>query len=176
MLIAREKRKQNIVEYLLYMYQVEDTIRACRFDISLIEQRIINQFKVTEKVKNEVRSWYADLIVMMHQEGIKEKGHLSELITTVDDLNGLHKKILEDKKNKQYIEHYIQALPNIQAFDEKLNKTSRNEIDTCLTGLYALLLLRLQKKEISDETLEAMQTFSDLLALLADWYKRIETL
>ena len=33
MFIAQELRKKNIAEYLLYMWQVEDTIRA--FDCSL---------------------------------------------------------------------------------------------------------------------------------------------
>ncbi len=175
MLIAREKLKQNIIEYLLYMYQVEDTIRACEFDISLIEKRIIDQFKVSENIKGEVRDWYANLIVMMHQEKIKKWGHLSLLKTLVDNLYKLHKWLLEEKKDKNYLELYLIALPNIQAFENKLNKNSRNEIDSCLTGLYALLLLRLQKKEISDGTLEAMQTFSNMLALLSNWYQTIES-
>ena len=174
MLIAQEKRKENIIEYLLYMYQVEDTIRACGFDISLIEQRIIDQFKVSDKLKTEVKNWYADLIVMMHQEKIKDNGHLKMLETLVDDLNKLHLWLLEKKKDKKYIEQYLIALPNIQAFNSKLNKKSRNEIDSCVTGLYALLLLRLQKKGVSEGTLEAMQTFSNLLASLAVWYKTID--
>lgn len=174
MLIAQEKRKTNVIEYLLYMYQVEDTIRACRFDINMIEQRVISQFKVSEKMKGEIRSWYADLIVMMHQEGVKDKGHLNILKSLVDDLDQLHKNIIEENKDKRYLEQYLMALPNIQAFNKKLNKSTRNEIDICLTGLYALLLLRLQKKEISDVTLEAMQTFSNLLAMLSDWFKKEE--
>ena len=174
MLIAQEKRKENIIEYLLYMYQVEDTIRACGFNISVIEQRIINQFKVSDRIKTEIKNWYADLIVMMHQEKIKDNGHLKMLETLIDDLNKLHLWLLEKKKDKKYIEQYLTAVPNIQAFNNKLNKEIRNEIDSCVTGLYALLLLRLQKKKISEGTLDAMQTFSNLLALLAVWYKTID--
>ena len=33
MIIARQKRKENIAEYLLYMWQVEDLIRANKFDM-----------------------------------------------------------------------------------------------------------------------------------------------
>ena len=33
MIIARRKRKENIAEYLLYMWQVEDLIRANNFDM-----------------------------------------------------------------------------------------------------------------------------------------------
>ena len=104
MLIAQEKRKENIIEYLLYMYQVEDTIRACGFNISVIEQRIINQFKVSDRIKTEIKNWYADLIVMMHQEKIKDNGHLKMLETLIDDLNKLHLWLLEKKKDKKEID------------------------------------------------------------------------
>ena len=36
MIVAKQKRKENIAEYLLYMWQVEDLIRANQFDLSLI--------------------------------------------------------------------------------------------------------------------------------------------
>ncbi|NJO92724.1 MAG: DUF4924 family protein [Chloroflexia bacterium] len=37
-------------------------------------------------------------------------------------------------------------------------------------GLYGLLMMRIQKKDISDETELAMQTFSDLMAALSQKY------
>jgi flagellin-specific chaperone FliS len=175
MLIAREKRKTNIAEYLLYMWQVEDTIRACDFDMEIIEKRIISQFTEVEKVKSEIRDWYANLILMMHEEGIREKGHLSLVQTMTDDLYQLHRKLLYEKQDEKYLEQYSWAAPNIREFSQKLNGQSSNEIETCLYGLYALLLLRLQKKEISNETREAMQTFSNLLAVLSERFKQIET-
>ena len=45
MLIARQKKQENIAEYLLYMWQVEDIIRACGGDIDLIRQRIIDGYQ-----------------------------------------------------------------------------------------------------------------------------------
>ena len=45
MLIARQKKKENIAEYLLYMWQVEDIIRACGGDMNLIRQRIIDGYQ-----------------------------------------------------------------------------------------------------------------------------------
>ena len=40
MIIARRKRKENIAEYLLYMWQVEDLIRANNFDMDSIRARL----------------------------------------------------------------------------------------------------------------------------------------
>lgn len=175
MLIAREKRKNNIAEYLLYMWQIEDTIRACNFDMEIIEKRIIPQYTDSEKIKGEIRDWYANLILMMHEEGIREKGHLSIIQTLIDDLYQLHRKLIYEKQDEIYLEQYSWAAPNIREFSQKLNGQTSNEIETCLCGLYALLLLRLQKKEISAETQAAMQTFSNMLAVLSDRFKQIET-
>ena len=73
MLIAEEKRKSNVAEYVLYMWQVEDMIRAYKFDIDLVEKNIISQFNHPERIKKEIKNWYANLIVMMYEENIREK-------------------------------------------------------------------------------------------------------
>ena len=174
MRIAREKRKQNIIEYILYMYQVEDTIRACNFDMEQLEQRVILQYKVSEKEKQEVRNWYSDIILMMHEEGIKQSGHMSMLNQLIDELQSLHSKLLNEIRDTKYTQQYGFALQNIRELEKKLGDKPESDIQTCLNALYALLLLRLQKKTISQETMEAMQTFSNLLGLLAAWFKKQE--
>ena len=42
MIIASQKKKENIAEYLLYMWQIEDIIRAYGLDIDQIQKHIIN--------------------------------------------------------------------------------------------------------------------------------------
>ena len=44
------------------------------------------------------------------------------------------------------------------------------ELETCFDALYGVLMLKLQKKEISEGTAKAMKSISDLLAMLADYY------
>jgi hypothetical protein len=44
-----------------------------------------------------------------------------------------------------------------------------------MTALYGLLVLRLKKEPVSDETVSAIQTFSQLLARLSDHYKKMKT-
>jgi hypothetical protein len=174
MLIAAEKRKENIAEYILYMWQVEDSVRACQFNIDLIDKYIISQYPEPEKVKAKFRDWYADIILMMYEENIKETGHMKILKVIVAEMNDLHLKLINEKKDPKYIEQYNLAIPNLRDFKKKLGSNVGNEIEICLSALYALLLLRLQKKEISPETYEAMHTFSSLLALLSFWFKKIE--
>ena len=56
------KLKENIAEYLIYMYQIEDLIRANEFDPVRIEQSIINKFDASYEVKREMLEWYKSLI------------------------------------------------------------------------------------------------------------------
>ncbi len=174
MLIAEKKQKENIAEYILYMWQVEDMVRACKFDMNIIEEKIITQFKQPENVLTEIRNWYANIILMMHEEGIKEKGHLKMMKEKMGELNELHKRILTKQQDKKYLEQYYRAIPNIKEFQKKLGNESQTEIETCFNGLYALLLLRIQNKEVSNETRKAMTTFSNMLAILTHRYSQKE--
>ena len=46
MFIAHKLRKENICEYLLYMWQIEDLIRAFNLNIDSINERIISNYPV----------------------------------------------------------------------------------------------------------------------------------
>ena len=47
-----------------------------------------------------------------------------------------------------------------------------SEIENCFDALYGVMLLRLQKKEVSRETEEAVQAISRFIGLLAAYYKK----
>jgi hypothetical protein len=174
MLIAQEKRKTNIAEYILYMWQVEDLIRAHQFNIDLIERNLISQYVQPAKIKNDIRDWFANLMLMMYREEIREKGHLSFLRTLLANMNDLHIRMLGDPDEIVYHKLHHQASDNIKAFRKRLPDQNTSDIETCLNALYGLLLLRLKKKEVSRETESAMATFSKLLAVLSKKYLEAE--
>ncbi|HYX07179.1 MAG TPA: DUF4924 family protein [Bacteroidales bacterium] len=171
MLIAQEKKKNNIAEYVLYMWQIEDLIRANNFDLDSIQRNIINGFQETREMKEEIRAWYAGLIQMMRKEGIMQDGHLAFVNDVVEQLNKLHEKLKENPEEQKYREVYGWAKPNIEIFRNKITNTGANDIEVCFNALYGLLLLRLKKETVTEETTSAMTTFSNLLALLASKYK-----
>ena len=76
MIIAQKKRKENIAEYLLYMWQVEDLIRAAAVSPEGVEQLLLPRYNVDEEKRAEIRSWYLELIEMMRTEGKVQAGHL----------------------------------------------------------------------------------------------------
>jgi hypothetical protein len=174
MLIAQEKRKSNIAEYILYMWQVEDIIRACNFDIGLIENNYVSKFKPSSRIQDEIKNWYVNLILMMHEEGLREKGHLSFLNTLVNDMNDLHIRLLNSRKEVKYQNIYTMAVINLREFKSKLPASNINDVEACLDALYGLLLLRLKRKVINKGTEEAMATFSRMLAYLSEKFQAME--
>ena len=58
MIIARQKRKENICEYLLYMWQVEDLIRANHFDMEEIRRNVLSRYQQPEETMREIEQWY----------------------------------------------------------------------------------------------------------------------
>lgn len=54
MIIARRKRKENIAEYLLYMWQVEDLIRANNFDMDSIRRTVVDRYDQPDDIKEEI--------------------------------------------------------------------------------------------------------------------------
>ena len=170
MLIANKKKKENIAEYILYMFQVEDLVRALNFNLDKLEQHVFGSFTEDNKLKNEIREWYSNIIQMMELEQIKKKGHLQIVNNIILDLEGIHKNILTNHVETEYIKTYQNAAPNIIMLAEKMKKTKEQELNIMFDGLYAVMLMRLSKKEVSKETQAAIDTFSNLLALLAKKY------
>jgi hypothetical protein len=175
MIIARQRRKENIVEYLIYMWQVEDLIRACRFSMDEIESRIISQYDQPEEVKQEIRQWYQELIDMMRIEGVMEKGHVRIYKNITTELTDLHFRLLKSPQGTVYNSLYYKTLPAIVQLRSKSGGEEVSEIETCLTAVYGYLMLKMQGKEISTETMEAIRQISNLLAFLAARFREEET-
>lgn len=171
MIIAKQKRKENIAEYLLYMWQVEDLIRANQFDIDSIRRTVIAQYDQPDEVKQEIARWYEELIEMMRSEGVKEKGHIQLNKNVIIALTDLHLRLLKSPKEMVYGATYYKTLPYIVQLRAKSGGEDLPELETCFNAIYGYLLLRMQGKPVSQETQEAIKQISSFLALLAEKYR-----
>jgi hypothetical protein len=167
MIIASQKRKENIAEYLLYMWQIEDIIRANGLDIDRIEQNVINRYGLSDEQHKQMVEWYESLIDMMRREEVTEHGHLQMNKNVLNQLVALHQTLLSDPRFSDYSAEFYRTLPFIVELRAKAGENRVGEIETCFNALYAMLMLRLQHKEISKETLTAMQQISKFVSVLA---------
>lgn len=168
MKIAQQLKEQNIAEYLIYMWQVEDMIRANGCDMEQIHRHVITRYP--EEEQDALEEWYTNLIEMMCVEGVKEKGHLQINRNVLINLTELHLALLASPKFPYYSAAYYKALPFIVELRQKNENKEDPELETCFEALYGMLLLRLQKKEISSETAKAMSAFSAFIAMLAAYF------
>ena len=171
MIIAKRKRKENIAEYLLYMWQVEDLIRANRFDMDSIRRTVIAHYLQPASVKEEIAQWYQELIDMMRSEGVMEKGHIQLNKNVIIALTDLHLRLLRSTKEMVYGATYYKTLPFIVQLRAKSGGEELPEIETCFNALYGYLLLKMQHKEVSAETTEAIKQITAFLALLSEKYR-----
>ncbi len=172
MFIAQELRKKNIAEYLLYMWQVEDTIRAFGCSLQRIKQEYVSRFDYDDEKKEEEIDWFGNLIRMMNQEGCREKGHLQINKVTMQMLAELHAQLLSSSKFPFYNSAYYKVLPFIVELRNRGVNKDENEIETCFNSLYGVMMLRLRKAEISPNTAHAVKEISTFIGMLSDYYKK----
>jgi hypothetical protein len=170
MLVAREKLKTNIVEYILYMYHIEDVIRANHFNLNELEKNIITKYSLPAEQQDEVRTWYSGLITQMEKDDVKEEGHISSLREMIFQLNDLHIQLINTLEEDRYLEQYQWASPFIKELKDKMGNTELTEIEVCFNGLYGFMLLKMRGNRITDETTEAMSIFSQMLRYLSKKY------
>ena len=65
MFISKQLKENNIAEYLLYMWQVEDMIRANGMDMERIKTTLIAPARLDAGREKELVEWYENLIEMM---------------------------------------------------------------------------------------------------------------
>lgn len=174
MLIAQQKLRENIAEYVLYMFQIEDVVRACNLDIELLMDSYVIPQLPDPSLENDYRKWYSDIIRQMKLQRLEKTGHMHELREILVELSYLHTTML-NLTNNPYKQIFEKALPLINEFKEKSNLKDKNEVEVCFTGLYMKLLLKLQKKEISEATEEAFEAMRSVLANLAKAYHKMKS-
>ena len=174
MWIARQKKQENIAEYLLYMWQLEDILRSYELDIDKVGQVLIEPLYHTEEERREARDWYEELILMMKLEGVQKEGHLQINKNLILDLTDLHLRLLRDPKESAYIGLYYNTLPHIVALRAQSGDKDISEIETCFIALDGYLLLKLQKREISGETEAAVAQITGLVRLLSIRYRALD--
>ncbi|MBO4453880.1 MAG: DUF4924 family protein [Paludibacteraceae bacterium] len=142
-------KKDNIAEYILYLWQMEDYLRA-----------FPEQAEATQEL--------SELRQMMHREGITESGHLQLAQNALAEMEELHNVLLNEEAG--YRAAILRLQPSLNLLKAKTDRPTMSDIEACLLLLYQIILLRLQKKKISPETASVQQQATQLLHLLSKIY------
>ena len=149
-----KSKKENIAEYILYLWQMEDYLRA---------------FPQNAEATQELH----ELNEMMHREGIMEGGHLALAQNALSELIDLHSTLLDE--DAMYRAAVMRLQPSLNLLKAKTDRPAMPDIEACLILLYQIMLLRLQKKEITPETASVQQQATQVLQFLSKTYKNLNT-
>ena len=144
-----KSKKENIEEYILYLWQVEDYVRA---------------FPEVAEQHAELR----ELATMMHEEGIMEKGHLQLAQIALSELEDLHNDLYDTEAPYRAVILHLEPALNI--LKSKTDNPTMSDVEACLVLLYQVMLLRLQKQEISEATEVSVKDATQLLRFLSKTY------
>jgi hypothetical protein len=145
-----KSKKDNIAEYILYLWQMEDYLRA-----------FPEQAEATQELH--------DINEMMHREGIVESGHLQLANNALGELEEMHAQLLDE--DAMYRAAIMRLQPPLNLLKAKTDRPTMSDIEACFTLLYQIMLLRLQKRDISAETAAVQQQATNVLRFLSEAYK-----
>lgn len=147
-------KKDNIAEYILYLWQMEDYLRA---------------FPQNAEATQELH----ELNEMMHREGITETGHLQLASNALEELEELHAQLLNE--DAFYRAAIIRLQPSLNLLKAKTDRPTMSDLEACFLLLYQIMLLRLQKREITNETASVQAQVTQLLQFLSKTYHDNQT-
>lgn len=171
-----EKKQNNIASYVISMWHVEDVMRANDLDPRKVEEQLIAPIEADEEKRAEVRAWYADIIERMKEEGLHRYGHLAEVVEVMNDLEFLHRTLVDVLNDPEYDALFEAARPGITALQTQADEEAEGPIATCFTAIYGVMLLRAQGKAVSESTAEAEAQMRKLLEKLSVHYKQMRKL
>ncbi|MFL2570623.1 MAG: DUF4924 family protein [Parvicellaceae bacterium] len=174
MLLANQIKENNIAEYILYMWKAEDLVRGFNLDINLIKESFIEPNSTSTQDQKEMLDWYNQLIKSLKIQGKTKKGHSNDVNEILIELNYLHNTLINLMQDSNYSSIYKNALPFIEEFRKLSDNQENSDIQMCFNGLYGKLILKLQKKPISDDTELAFSHFRNVLGHLSVKYKQMK--
>lgn len=175
MYIAQKKRKENIAEYILYLWQLEDLLRALQFSPEAIYSQLVAKSALDDASRQQVFFWYMDIVNLLRKEGKEESGHLEHTLHLIADLNDLHMRLLSLPVGEKYRKVFAALAPEMLALRVKLGKTDVSDIELCFRALYAVVLYRIKGDKSHEEGIRnVIGLISPVIAELASVYRQVE--
>ena len=144
-----KNKRENIAEYVLYLWQIEDYLRA---------------FPEQAETHEELH----DLREMLHREGKIDGGHLQLAQNALAEMEQVHGELLQE--DGQYRAMVMRLQPALNILKSKTDRPTMSDVEACLVLLYQVMMLRLQKQEISEATDVVVKDATQLLRFLSKTY------
>lgn len=181
MYIAQNKRRENIAEYILYLWQLEDLLRALQFSPEAVYSQLVAPRGVAPAEQQQLLEWYMGLADLLRQEDKEESGHLDHTLHLISDLHDLHLQLIKLPAGKRYRGVYAALAPELPRLREvvgksdKLAKADISDTELAFRALYAVMLLRIQDSEKHSKAIgDVLEVVSPVISELARIFHQVE--
>ena len=174
MLIALQKRRENIAEYILYLWQVEDLLRAMQFSPEAIYSTLVARIEgADEQQKENIFNWYMQIVELLRKEGKESKGHIDHTLHLVADLHNLHLQLMKLPVGEHYRMTYARLAAELPRLRTIMDNEEISDTELCFRALYAAMLYRIKgsgERAIED----TLAVISPAIAELAAMHGKVE--
>jgi hypothetical protein len=171
MIPAEIKRRENIAEYIIHMYQTEDLIVTYNFNLDDIVAYVIRHMTQDEEELKSLLLWYAGIIDQMKQENLPSAGRrMTSTQAIVAELSMLHQNLLAEDDDYRSIFNSVKDDLDKQAVLS--GGQVSDPIQLCLNAVYGKLIINLNGKSLPSEHEKLVARLGQLLAYLTKVYHR----
>ncbi len=174
--LLAHRKQDNAAAYVISMWHLEDLLRANDLDLHRVVDQLVQPMDADPHTKAAVATWYAGLIDRMKAEEITRHGHLAEVDEVVNELEFLHTSLVEVINDETYDQLFQRARPAIRDLQEKAGEEAVGTVETALTAIYGVMVLRAAGKPVSEGTATAEQLIRRMLEHLSEHYRQMRKL
>lgn len=173
--IAQSKRKENIAEYILYLWQLEDLLRALQFSPEAIYSQLVAPREIDEEQKHIYLLWYMDIVNLLRKEGKEEAGHLEHTLHLIADMHNLHLQLMHHPIGEHYRKTFAALMPQLPRLRQMVQKEEISDTEIAFRALYATMLYRIKGGDKGGEAIkDTIELISPVVGELAAMYGKVE--
>ena len=175
MYIAQQKRRENIAEYILYLWQLEDLLRALQFSPEAIYSQLVAPREVADEQKHIYLLWYMDIVNLLRKEGKEQSGHLEHTLHLIGDVHNLHLQLMQNPVGEHYRKTFARLAPQLPQLRAMISRDDVSDTELAFRALYAAMLYRIKgDKKRAEAISDTIELVSPVVAELAAMYGKVE--
>lgn len=165
--IAQSRRRENIAEYILYLWQLEDLLRALQFSPEAIWATLVAKRDAAPEQQQAIFLWYMELCNLLREEGKEEQGHLNHTLHLIADLQNLHLQLMQLPIGEEYRARFARLAPELPRLRTLFSKHEASDVELCFRALYAVMLYRIKGQGENRAIADVVELVSPVVAELA---------
>ncbi len=173
--IAQSKRKENIAEYILYIWQLEDLLRAMQFSPEAVYSQLVAPRELPDEQKLVFLQWYMEIADLLRKEGKEQSGHLQHTLHLIADMHNLHLQLMRNPAGEHYRATFARLAPELPKLRAMLRSDEMSDTEIGFRALYAVMLYRIKGDTRRAAAIgDTIELVSPVVGELAAMYGRVE--